>query len=152
MAPMQFTDTVRTLLASKPAIVRSITPDQTVLDALAMMAEYDIGALLVMEDGRLVGIFSERDYARKLVLAGRMSRETPIAEVMSSPVIFVTPDHNVAECMQIMTMQRIRHLPVLRHDSVIGIVSIGDILKWMLQSQEEIIRHLESYISGTPRY
>jgi len=149
---MQFTDSVRTLLASKPAVIRSITPSKTVLDALAMMAEHDVGALLVMEEGRLVGIFSERDYARKLVLAGRMSRETPVAEVMSSPVIFVTPEHTVAECMQIMTMQRIRHLPVLRHDNVIGVVSIGDLLKWMLQSQEETIRHLESYISGTPSY
>jgi CBS domain-containing protein len=149
---MQFTDSVRTLIASKPAVIRSISPDQTVLDALAMMADYDIGALLVMDDGRLVGIFSERDYARKLVLAGRMSRETRVSEVMSSPVIFVTPDHNIAECMQIMTMQRIRHLPVLRHETVVGMVSIGDLLKWMLQSQEETIRHLESYISGTPSY
>ena len=147
---MQFTDSVRTLLASKTAVVRSITPDQTVLDALAMMAEYEIGALLVLEDGRLVGIFSERDYARKLVLAGRMSRDTTVAEVMSTPVIFVTPEHTVGECMQIMTMQRIRHLPVLHHENVTGVISIGDLVNWMLRTQEETIRHLESYISGTP--
>ncbi len=140
--------TVRHLLNTKGAQVWSIAPDATVYEALERLAEHDIGALLVMEGGELVGIFSERDYARKVALQGRSSRETPVREVMTSKVYCVTPDQTVSECMALMTGQRIRHLPVLEGDRVAGVISIGDVVKDVIAEQEFVIEQLENYITG----
>jgi CBS domain-containing protein len=112
------------------------------------MSQKSIGAILVMTSGRLVGFLSERDYARKVILKGKSSRDTQIREIMSVPVITVTPGDTVDECMRIMTGNRIRHLPVMEGDRVIGIVSIGDLVKWIVSAQEEMIHHLHNYISG----
>jgi CBS domain-containing protein len=115
-----------------------------------MMADKQVGALLVISDGKIVGIVSERDYARKVVLKGRSSPNTTVAEIMTSPVIAVSPDHSVGDCMEIITKHRIRHLPVMEHERLAGIISIGDLVDSILASQRETIRHLEAYITGTP--
>jgi CBS domain-containing protein len=138
--------TVQQLLESKRYSVVSVTSSSTVLDALKVMAEKEIGAVVVIDDEHLAGIFSERDYARKVVLQGKSSKETPVREIMTEKVVCVRPEQTVEDCMGLMTDRRIRHLPVLDHKKVIGVVSIGDIVKEMLSEKEFVIRQLESYI------
>ncbi len=140
--------TVSMLLRAKGPEVLSIVPDAPVFDALALMAERNVGALLVTEAGRLVGIFSERDYARKVILKGKTSRETTVREIMSSHVVSVRPEQTITECMALMTERRIRHLPVLEGDELVGIISIGDVVKAIITEQEFEIEQLQSYITG----
>lgn len=139
---------VGAVLKRKGSEVWFVMPDQTVYEAVERMADKGVGALLVISADKLVGIISERDYARKVILKGKSSRTTLVEEIMTNPVIFVTPDKAVDECMGIMTRNRIRHLPILENEKVIGVVSIGDLVKWVVSEQEETIEHLQNYISA----
>ncbi len=138
--------TVQQLLESKRYSVVSVAPSSTVLEALKVMADKEIGAVIVIDDGHLVGIFSERDYARKVVLQGKSSKDTPVREIMTEKVVCVRPEQTIEDCMGLMTDKRIRHLPVLEHKKVIGVISIGDVVKEMLSEKEFVIKQLESYI------
>ena len=140
--------TVRQLLESKAPEVFAIGPDQPVLDAIKLMADKCIGALLVMQDGRLVGIVSERDYARKVVLQGRASATTPVREIMTGSVVTVGLNDTCDHCMQLVTDRRIRHLPVVVGDAVLGVVSIGDLVKAVIEDQQVEIDQLQEYIVG----
>jgi CBS domain-containing protein len=142
--------TVKDLLAQKGKDVWSVAPDTTVIDALKLMAEKNIGAVLVLDEHCVVGVLSERDYARKVVLQGRTSQDTTAQEIMSKRVVGVEPQQTVEECMALMTDKRIRHLPVVDGGEVIGVVSIGDIVKNIISQQEFLIEQLEHYITGTP--
>jgi CBS domain-containing protein len=147
---MKLTDTIEMVLKGKGnSRILSAAPDQSVYQAIEKMAVEGIGALLVVADGKLVGILSERDYARKVILKGHSSKETLVREIMSSPVVFVTPRHTVDDCMSIMTKHHFRHLPVLSNDGkVVGVVSLGDLVKWIVSNQAHQIEELEGYITG----
>jgi CBS domain-containing protein len=138
--------TARQLLDRKGRDIFSIGPDDPVLEAIRLMAEHHVGALLVLKADELVGIVSERDYARKVILKGRSSADTPVSQIMSSPVITVALSNSVQECMQLMTSRRLRHLPVLEGRKVVGMVSIGDLVKAVMEEQKQTIEQLESYI------
>jgi CBS domain-containing protein len=140
--------TVRDMLKRKPAEVWTVTHDMTVYEALELMAQKNVGAVPVVEEGRLVGMFSERDYARKGILVGRSSRATLVAELMSCPVVTIGPSLNVQECLRLMTERQIRHLPVMENEQMVGLVSIGDIGKALISEQEVVIHDLEGYITG----
>jgi CBS domain-containing protein len=146
--PMELRDPIRSVLKHKGGNVWAVPPSASVYDAIAMMGEKQVGALLVIEDAKLVGILSERDYARKIILKGRSSKETPVGEIVTSPMRYVTPQETVDECMRIMTASRVRHLPVVEDDKVVGIVSIGDLVNWIISAQADTIHQLHSYITG----
>lgn len=142
--------TISQLLQNKGQEIWAVAPDDTVLQALELMAEKNIGSVIVLEDGEVRGIFSERDYSRKVVLNGRSSKTTPIREVMTPEVYYVRPQDSVDRCMTLMTEKRFRHLPVLDDDKkLIGIISIGDVVKAIITEQQVLISHLEDFITGT---
>ena len=146
---MKITDPIRLVLKGKSqSKILSIAPEQSVYQAIELMAEYDIGALLVLANNKLLGIFSERDFARKGILEGHHSRDTLVSEIMTSPVRSVTPQNTVDECMTLMTQGHFRHLPVLEGDTVVGLVSIGDLVKWVISGQQQAIQELQGYITG----
>lgn len=139
---------ISSILEEKGSTIHSITPQASVFEALTLMAEVNVGALVVMENDRIAGIISERDYARKVVLAGKTSLETKVSDIMSSNVISTSPEQTVDDAMAVMTNSGIRHLPVVQQDQLIGLVSIGDLVKAVISSQKIIIEQLESYIKG----
>jgi CBS domain-containing protein len=142
--------TISEILSHKGAQVWSISPDATVFDAIQLMADKNIGALLVTQDNRLVGILTERDYTRKVALKGKSSKQTAVKEILSGQVIHVTPDHSVEDCMRLMTDHRVRHLPVLESENIVGVISIGDLVNWIITAQISTINQLQTYISGVP--
>ena len=139
---------VRQILQNKGFELHSVSPDVTVFDALKLMAEKGIGALLVVEAEKLVGIISERDYARKVILKGKSSKDAPVRDIMTSVVVYVNPQQTIEECMALMSNKRVRHLPVLENDKLIGVISIGDVIKAIIEEKEFIIKQLEHYIHG----
>ena len=141
-------DTVGSILQDKGHHVWSVSPDESVFQAISLMADRGIGALVVIADEALVGIISERDYARKVVLLGKSSKDTQVREIMTSPVLSVSPNHTVDECMRIVTTKRIRHLPVVQGEKVVGVVSIGDLVRKVISTQSDTIQYLQEYIVG----
>ncbi len=145
---MTFTGTVSAILSQKKPVVYSVTPANTVFEAIQKMAEHNVGALLVLENDQLKGVISERDYTRKVAIKGKTSKETLVSEILTSKVITVTPQTAVEECMRLMTHHHIRHLPVVENEKVVGILSIGDLVNWIITSQGQMIQQLTNYISG----
>ena len=145
---MDLVDTVRLVLKGKGQNVWQISPEACVYDAIEIMADKYVGALLVISEGKLVGVVSERDYARKVILQGESSKQTQVKEIMTSPAIFVTPEQTVQDCMRIMTDRHIRHLPVVKDEEILGVVSIGDLVKWMISAQQQTISELHNYITS----
>ena len=144
------TGTIGEILNNKGAEVWSVSPEATVFDAISIMADKNVGALLVIQNGKLVGIISERDYTRKVALMGRASKQMAVKEILSGQVIKATPAHSIEDCMRLMTEHRIRYLPVLEGDNILGIISIGDLVNWIISSQTATIQQLQAYISGCP--
>ncbi len=140
---------VKDILKIKGNNALSVTPDTIIFDALHLMSEKNVGALLVMENEKLVGIFSERDYARKIILKGRTSLDTQVSEIMTEEVFTISPEDTINQCMGVMSGKRIRHLPVVQGDTVVGVISIGDVVKFIIEEQETVIEHFKVYISGT---
>jgi CBS domain-containing protein len=138
------------ILSQKGNVVWSVAPDVTVLEAIQMMAEKNVGALLVTKDEHLLGVLSERDYTRKVILKGRSSKDTPVRDIISGKVVSVSPDHTVEECMRLMTEHRIRHLPVVQGARILGVISIGDLVNSIISHQTSAIQQLETYITGLP--
>jgi len=138
------------LIQSKGGSVWTVSPETMVFDAIQMMSDKNIGALIVVEGGKMVGMMSERDYTRKIVLKGKSSKSTPVREILSEKVVSVTPETTVQECLRLMTQSRIRHLPVLKEEELQGIISIGDLVNWVIQAQSTTIQQLETYITGYP--
>ena len=145
---MDVTGTIDAILAQKGSEIFSVSPEATVFEAVEIMATKNVGALLVIQDERLVGLVSERDYTRKVMLRGKRSRETQVREIMSTGLTVVSPREPVENCLRMMTDKRVRHLPVLDGDTIRGIISIGDLVKWVIATQSAAIAHLEMYISG----
>jgi CBS domain-containing protein len=141
---------IREILNHKGSTVWSIAPEATVLEAIQMMADKNVGALLVTKEGRLLGVLSERDYTRKIVLKGRSSKDTPVRDILSGRVVSVSPDHTVEECLRLMTEHRVRHLPVMDGAKILGVISIGDLVNWIISAQSSTIQQLETYITGYP--
>jgi len=142
--------TINEILNSKGTQVWSVSPETMVFDAIQLMADKNIGALLVIEENKLIGILSERDYTRKIALKGKSSKQTSVREILSGQVIHATPDHTIEECMRLMTDHRVRHLPVLDGEKICGLVSIGDLVNWIISAQTTTIQQLQTYISGYP--
>jgi CBS domain-containing protein len=142
-------DSVRSVLHDKGRSVYHVAPETPVYEALEVMARHDIGALPVISGAGLCGVFSERDYARKVILQGKASRETPVGDIMTSPAIVAHPEQTVDDCLHLMTKFRVRHLPVLERGSVTGVVSIGDLVNWIIHRQEHEIEQLNHYIAGS---
>ena len=145
---MNLIDTVRLVLKFKGHNVWRVSPQACVYEAIELMAEKHVGALMVVEEDRLVGVVSERDYARKVILQGKSSKQTPVSDIMTSPAIFLIPEQTVEEAMRIMTENRIRHLPVLEDGKILGVLSIGDLVRWMISAQQQTISQLHNYITS----
>ena len=145
---MDVSGNISAILSQKGSDIFTVSPNDSVFDAVSLLAEKNVGAVLVMDGERLVGLFSERDYTRKVMLRGKRSRETKVAEIMSSDLKVVQPREAVGDCLRLMTDKRIRHLPVVDGEKVVGVISIGDLVKWVIDCQSAAIAHLENYISG----
>lgn len=146
---VRFEEPVRSVLRKKSPVVWSISPEATVYEALHLMSEKHIGCLLVLSGGHLTGIVTERDYARKVVLMGRASQQTRVRDIMTKPVLFIREEDTLDDAMRLMTSRRLRHLPVLNGDDVVGVLSIGDLVSWLLEAQQRTIRQLQGYIDGS---
>ena len=143
--------TIREILNHKGDALWTVPPERTVFEAIELMAEKNIGALLVVKDGKLAGLITERDYTRKVILKGRASKATLVREILSGPAIRVSPEHTVEHCLRLMTEHRVRHLPVLEGEKILGVISIGDLVNWVISAQSSTIHQLETYITGYPK-